>query len=156
MSQRNRACGGIDVPAKHLSRASIIFLKSFSESLPRPTSTNVPTTALTMFRRNLSARMVNTMPGTPYWLFQSSHRASRRSQILVLASECSFANDVKSSVSLSKAAARFIASVSRAEGECQDTGERKGDLPKLTKYRYSLSVASNLACASSEIGRAHV
>ena len=52
MFSKNKALPGILSPASVRRFPSITLQNSTSESLPRPTSIIVPTTALTMLRRN--------------------------------------------------------------------------------------------------------
>ena len=57
LDQLNSAFPGIDSPASERCFPSITFLKSSNDNRPRPTSTSVPTTALTILRRKRLARI---------------------------------------------------------------------------------------------------
>ena len=62
---RNKALPGTLVPAMQRSFPSMTRQNPSMESFPLPTSSNVPTMALTMLRRNLSAWIVKTHSCVP-------------------------------------------------------------------------------------------
>ena len=117
----------MDVPAAPRSRRSMIAATASGGSLPRPTSTSVPTTARTILRRKRSAVISKAI--TP--LSQGIQRALRTSQMLVLTSVCSLENDVKSRIPTISDAAWFMASKSSLGGAAQVNarvnGERRVD-----------------------------
>ena len=105
-----------------------------------------------MLRRKRSAEIVKTVPRIPKLLCHSLHSERSTRQMLVLVSECSLANEVKSSVSIRTFAASFMAATSSPDGESHDIEARNGDFPNATKYLYVRLVASNRAWASSSTG----
>ena len=100
MLWRNNGSPGMEVPAAQRSRRAITSRNPSTDNFPRPTSTSVPTTDLTMFRRSLSAVISNAHSGDPGKPASANltHLARETRHILVFTSVCSLANDVKSSV----------------------------------------------------------
>ena len=60
---RNNACPGTDSPASPLVPVSMSSFTQAGSCFPRPTSINVPTMALTMFLKNLSALTLKNQYG---------------------------------------------------------------------------------------------
>ena len=98
-------------------------------SLPRPTSSSVPVTLLTILRKKRLLFIVNTHSSPTAF-----HRASVRWQMLVFTCVCSLAKEVKSSYSISTLAASFILSMSGLKYMRQYCPWRNGSLRSLTWY----------------------
>jgi len=111
MSARNNPLAGADWPALPLSFASVISPNSRRLIFPEPVRIIVPTMALTMFLRNLSALIVKTSV-----LSVCSQIASDTLHKLVLLSEWSLLKLVKSVLLIRISQARFIISISSLTG----------------------------------------
>ena len=126
---RKRPEAGTENPAAQRFLVSMIFLNFSIDIFPVPRSINVPTMALTMLRKNLSALIVNTIPlnGSVVERMESGsstlfHSAEKTLQIFVFASEWSLANEVKSEISNRREAPSFIFSRSNFLCENRENG----------------------------------
>ncbi len=121
--------GGIDVPAEHLSRSIYYIFKIIQREF-----------ASSHINQCIADHSPHHVPQKPVSAYGEHYAGERHigcssrptgsfAQVTDIgpASECSFANDVKSSVSPEQSCRPGSSLLCRErEGECRDTGERKG------------------------------